>query len=243
VTTLFISDLHLEAARPEIGDQFLSFLRQEAAQAEALYILGDLFESWIGDDDPNPHYAEAKRAIRRIADGDVPVFFMHGNRDFLIGRRFAEETRVELLPDPFKVNLYGEDVLLSHGDALCIDDLKYQEVRTVTRNPAWQAMMLRKPLAERQAIAWQARADSMAHGASIDLQISDVNQGAVEQLLKKHGVRTLLHGHTHRPQVHRFLLDGAPATRIVLGDWYEQGSAVRWDGGGPRLSVLERRSG
>jgi UDP-2,3-diacylglucosamine hydrolase len=240
VTTLFISDLHLEAARPGIIDQFLSFLRQEAARAEALYILGDLFESWIGDDDPNSHYAEAKRAIRSIADADVPVFFMHGNRDFLIGERFAEETRVELLPDPYRVDLYGEDVLLSHGDALCIDDFAYQEVRTVTRNPAWQAMMLAKPLAERQAIARQARADSMAHGASIDLRISDVNQGAVEQLLKEHGVRTLLHGHTHRPAVHSFLLDGAPAKRIVLGDWYEQGSVVRWDSGGPQLSVLER---
>jgi UDP-2,3-diacylglucosamine hydrolase len=240
VTTLFISDLHLEAARPEIGEQFLEFLEQEAACAEALYILGDLFESWIGDDDPNPHYAEMKRAIRSVADGGIPVFFMHGNRDFLVGRRFAEETGVELLPDPCKVNLCGQDVLLSHGDALCIDDVKYQEVRTVTRNPGWQAMMLKKPLAERQAIARQARADSMAHGGSLDPQISDINQGAVEQLLKGHGVRTLLHGHTHRPAVHRFLLDGTPATRIVLGDWYEQGSVVRWDAGGPELSVLER---
>jgi len=240
VTTLFISDLHLEAARPEIGEQFLEFLEQEAAYAEALYILGDLFEAWIGDDDPNPHYAEMKSTIRSVADDGVPVFFMHGNRDFLIGQRFARETGVQLLPDPCKVNLYGQDVLLSHGDALCIDDVKYQEVRTVTRNPGWQAMMLKKPLAERQAIARQARADSMAHGGSLDPQISDVNQGAVEQLLKGHDVRTLLHGHTHRPAVHRFLLEGVPATRIVLGDWYEQGSVVRWDAGGPELSALER---
>jgi UDP-2,3-diacylglucosamine hydrolase len=240
VTTLFISDLHLEAARPEIGEQFLEFLEEEAAYEEALYILGDLFESWIGDDDPNLHYAEMKSAIRAIADSGVPVFFMHGNRDFLIGQRFAGETGVQLLPDPCKVNLYGEDVLLSHGDALCIDDVKYQEVRTVTRNPGWQAMMLKKPLAERQAIARQARADSLAHGGSLDPQISDVNQGAVEQLLRGHGVRTLLHGHTHRPAVHRFLLDGAPATRIVLGDWYEQGSVVRWSADGPELSALER---
>ena len=240
MTTLFISDLHLEAARPEIGEQFLEFLEQEAAYAEALYILGDLFEAWIGDDDPNPHYAEMKSTIRSVADDGVPVFFMHGNRDFLIGQRFARETGVQLLPDPCKVNLYGQDVLLSHGDALCIDDVKYQEVRTVTRNPGWQAMMLKKPLAERQAIARQARADSMAHGGSLDPQISDVNQGAVEQLLKGHDVRTLLHGHTHRPAVHRFLLEGVPATRIVLGDWYEQGSVVRWDAGGPELSALER---
>jgi UDP-2,3-diacylglucosamine hydrolase len=145
-----------------------------------------------------------------------------------------------LLPDPCKVNLYGQDVLLSHGDALCTDDFRYQEVRTVTRNPGWQAMMLKKPLAERQAIARQARADSMAHGGSLDPQISDVTQGAVEQLLRSHDVTTLLHGHTHRPAVHRFLLDGEPATRIVLGDWYEQGSVVRWNADGPELSVLER---
>lgn len=240
MTTLFISDLHLEEARPEIGEQFLSFLRQEAAYAEALYILGDLFESWIGDDDPNPHYATMKRALRSVADEGVPVLFMHGNRDFLIGRRFAEQTGVQLLADPCKVELYGQEVLLSHGDALCTDDLKYQEVRTVTRNPGWQAMMLKKPLAERQAIARQARADSMAHGGSIDPQISDVNQAQVEQLLRHHDVRTLLHGHTHRPAVHRFLLEGEPARRIVLGDWYEQGSVVRWDTTGPVLSVLER---
>jgi UDP-2,3-diacylglucosamine hydrolase len=238
--TLFISDLHLEAARPEIGAQLLEFLEQEALDADALYILGDLFESWIGDDDPNPHYAEMKRAIRTVADGGVPVLFMHGNRDFLIGERFAGETGVQLLPDPCKVNLYGQDVLLSHGDALCTDDFRYQEVRTVTRNPGWQAMMLKKPLAERQAIARQARADSMAHGGSLDPQISDVTQGAVEQLLRSHDVTTLLHGHTHRPAVHRFLLDGEPATRIVLGDWYEQGSVVRWNADGPELSVLER---
>jgi UDP-2,3-diacylglucosamine hydrolase len=238
--TLFISDLHLEAARPEIGAQLLEFLEQEALDADALYILGDLFESWIGDDDPNPHYAEMKRAIRTVADGGVPVLFMHGNRDFLIGERFAAETGVQLLPDPCKVNLYGQDVLLSHGDALCTDDFRYQEVRTVTRNPGWQAMMLKKPLAERQAIARQARADSMAHGGSLDPQISDVTQGAVEQLLRSHDVTTLLHGHTHRPAVHRFLLDGEPATRIVLGDWYEQGSVVRWNADGPELSVLER---
>jgi UDP-2,3-diacylglucosamine hydrolase len=241
LTTLFISDLHLEGARPEIGAQFLAFLQQEALRAEALYILGDLFEYWIGDDDPNPHYAEMKNAIRSVSDSGVPVFFMHGNRDFLIGERFAAEANVRLLRDPHRVELYGEDVLLSHGDALCTDDLKYQEVRAVTRNPAWQAMMLKKPLEERQAIARQARADSMAHGGSIDPQISDVNQDAVEQLLKTHGVRTLLHGHTHRPAVHRFQLDGGPATRIVLGDWYEQGSVVRWDAAGAQLSVLERR--
>ena len=132
MATLFISDLHLEGARPEIGAQFLAFLEQEASRAEALYILGDLFEYWLGDDDPNSHYADMKSAIRSVSDSGVPVFFMHGNRDFLIGERFAEETNVRLLEDPHRVELYGQDVLLSHGDALCTDDLKYQEVRTPT---------------------------------------------------------------------------------------------------------------
>ena len=132
MATLFISDLHLEGARPEIGAQFLAFLEQEASRAEALYILGDLFEYWLGDDDPNSHYADMKSAIRSVSDSGVPVFFMHGNRDFLIGERFAAETNVRLLADPHRVELYGQDVLLSHGDALCTDDLKYQEVRTPT---------------------------------------------------------------------------------------------------------------
>lgn len=241
MTTLFISDLHLDAGRPDITGQFLEFLGHEARTAEALYILGDLFESWLGDDDPDPHHARVKSALRQVVDDDVPVRFMHGNRDFLIGRRFATETGIELLPDPCRVDLYGQAVLLSHGDALCTDDLKYQEVRSITRNPEWQAGMLAKPLAERQAFAAQARADSQAHGGSIDPAISDVNQEAVLQLLRSHGVRTLLHGHTHRPDMHHFLLDGKPATRIVLGDWHEQGSVVRWDESGPRLETMPRR--
>ncbi|MEX2496118.1 MAG: UDP-2,3-diacylglucosamine diphosphatase, partial [Woeseia sp.] len=238
--TLFISDLHLEAARPEIGSQFLEFLQREATGADALYILGDLFDSWIGDDDPEPGFGEMKKALRSIVDGGVPVYFMHGNRDFLIGRKFADETGIRLLEDPCKANFYGREVLLSHGDALCIDDVRYQEVRLMTRDPAWQALMLRKPLEERQAIARQARADSAAHTATLDRDISDVNQGAVEALMRRYDVRTLLHGHTHRPAVHSFPLDGEPATRIVLGDWYEQGSVVRWDQDGFRLEALPR---
>ena len=166
MTTLFISDLHLDAERPEIGEQFLAFLETEARVAEALYILGDLFESWVGDDDPNPHYAVMKTAIRALVDSGVPVFFMHGNRDFMIGQQFAEEVGVQLLDDPTPLELYGERVLLSHGDALCTDDLQYQEVRQMTRDPQWQAMMRAKPLEERLAFAEQARAASAAHHAS-----------------------------------------------------------------------------
>lgn len=240
MTTLFISDLHLEAARPEIGEQFLAFLESEGVRADALYILGDLFEYWIGDDDPDPYYASMKEALSDLTGRGVPVYFMHGNRDFMIGESFAADTGVRLLADPTTVNLYGRPVLLSHGDSLCTDDVKYQEVRRMTRNPSWQGAMLNKSVEERRAFAKQARTDSMAHGASVEPAIADVNQAAVEALLRRHDVLTLLHGHTHRPAIHEFPLDGRPATRIVLGDWYEQGSVVRWDEDGPELSVLER---
>lgn len=241
MTTLFISDLHLEGDRPDIAGQFFDFLRSEAARADALYILGDLFESWVGDDDPDPHYAEVKAALRKLATGGTPLYFMHGNRDFMIGQRFAEETAATLLADPVLLRIEGTEVLLSHGDAMCTDDIEYQAFRQMTRNPAWQAMMLQKPLAERLAFARQARAASMQRGATLNPVISDVNQAAVEALMRQHGATLLLHGHTHRPAVHEFTLDGQPATRIVLGDWYEQGSVVRWDSRGPQLEFLPRQ--
>ena len=240
MTTLFISDLHLEAERPEIGEQFLSFLTEEAKEAEALYILGDLFESWVGDDDPNPHYAQMKSAIRGLVDSGVPVYFMHGNRDFMIGDQFAAETGVLLLDDPQTVELYGQAVLLSHGDALCTDDVEYQQVRLMTRNPEWQAMMRTKPLEERLAFAAHARQESARHSQKVNEAIMDVNQAAVAEILRTSGVNVLLHGHTHRPAVHNVDLDDRKATRIVLGDWYEQGSVVRWDESGPKLEVLPR---
>ncbi len=240
MTTLFISDLHLDAERPEIAKQFLGFLKGEAVNADALYILGDLFESWVGDDDPNPHYVTVKNALRKLVGRRVPVFFMHGNRDFAIGERFAQETGVQLLPDPYIAQLYGENVLLSHGDAYCTDDVQYQTVRKMTRNPQWLATMLKKPLRERLAFAAKARAASAAHGGTINEKIADVNQGAIERALREANVDTILHGHTHRPGTHRFTVDGEPAVRIVLGDWFEQGSVVRWDKNGPSLDVLKR---
>lgn len=240
MTTLFISDLHLESARPDIGAQFLGFLRGVARSADALYILGDLFESWVGDDDPDEHYATVKRALRELADSGVPLFFMHGNRDFMIGQRFADDTSVTLLTDPHLLKIDGVEVLLSHGDALCTDDTEYQAFRQMTRNPAWQAMMLQKTLADRQVYARQARAASQQRGATMSPVIADVNQAAVEALMVQYGVNRLLHGHTHRPAVHRFMRDQERMTRIVLGDWYEQGSVVRWDSNGPRLEVLKR---
>ncbi|MCH8099262.1 MAG: UDP-2,3-diacylglucosamine diphosphatase [Proteobacteria bacterium] len=238
--TLFISDLHLEAGRPEIGVQFLAFLSGEARDADTLYILGDLFEVWLGDDDPNPYYAGMKAAIRELVDSGIPVFFMHGNRDFMIGDEFATETGVTILQDPELIDLHGEKVLLSHGDALCTDDVEYQQFRTMTRNPEWQAMMRAKTIQERIAHALEARQGSMEHGESLDDEITDVNQGAVEALIRKHGVDILLHGHTHRPAIHEVRLGDRTATRIVLGDWFEQGSVVRWNADGPRLEEMPR---
>jgi UDP-2,3-diacylglucosamine hydrolase len=240
VTTLFISDLHLEADQPHIADQFLRFLETEALNAEALYILGDLFERWVGDDDPNEHYAWIKQGLRKLTRKDVPVFFMHGNRDFMIGADFASETGIEILADPHIVELYGERVLLSHGDAYCTDDVEYQAVRRMTRDPQWQAMMLSKSLEERLAFAEQARTDSRTHGDNISENIADVNQAAIESALRDAGVNLMLHGHTHRPKVHDLEIDGQPAQRIVLGDWYDDGSVVRWDDAGPVLSRMER---
>ncbi len=240
MTTLFISDLHLEADRPDIASQFFAFLEGEARGAEALYILGDLFEAWVGDDDPNAHYADCKRTIRSLADAGVPVYFMHGNRDFMIGDGFAKDTGATLLPDPSPVVLYSTSVLLSHGDALCTDDVEYQQVRAMTRDPEWQAMMLAKPLEERIAIARHAREESMARGQTIDMDIMDVNQEAVKQAIRDAGVEVLLHGHTHRPNIHEVDLGDRVAKRIVLGDWYEQGSYVRWDENGPELISLPR---
>ncbi|NNC77974.1 MAG: UDP-2,3-diacylglucosamine diphosphatase [Woeseiaceae bacterium] len=240
MTTLFISDLHLDAEKPEIGEQFVEFLNTEATDAAALYILGDLFESWVGDDDPNSHYAEMKTAIRALSDSGVPVYFMHGNRDFMIGAGFAQDTGVTLLPDPLPVDLYGTRVLLSHGDALCTDDAEYQQVREMTRNPEWQAMMRAKPLDERLAFAADARARSQARNSMLPDEIMDVNQQAVEKIIANHGVDVLLHGHTHRPAVHRLSVDGSDATRIVLGDWYDQGSVLRWDDAGYSLDTMPR---
>ncbi|MGI9223044.1 MAG: UDP-2,3-diacylglucosamine diphosphatase [Woeseiaceae bacterium] len=240
MTTLFISDLHLEADRPEIGEQFLAFLDNEAKDAEALYILGDFFEAWVGDDDPDEYYASIKKALRAVVDRGVPIYFMHGNRDFMIGETFAAETGATILPDPCLAEFYGNRVLLSHGDALCVDDVEYQQVRAMTRNPEWQAAMLEKPLEERLAIAAHARAQSKARNATLEEEIIDVNAGEVRKIISEHGADILLHGHTHRPAIHEVEVDGRITRRIVLGDWYEQGSVLRWDKDGPVLSELRR---
>jgi UDP-2,3-diacylglucosamine hydrolase len=240
VATLFISDLHIDAARPAINEQFLEFLKTEATSAEALYILGDLFESWIGDDAPDSAQAAAIRGLRALTDSGVPCFVMHGNRDFLLSRQFCDLSGALLLPDPLIVTLYGEPVLVMHGDALCTDDRSYQRLRATVRDADWQRQFLALSIDSRQALAGAARAGSQAHTAAMEHAITDVNAESVATAFRAAGTSTLLHGHTHRPAIHALEVDGRPCTRIVLGDWYDQGSVLRWDHDGPELQSLSR---
>ncbi len=237
---LFISDLHIDAGRPDITAQLIEFLTTEARTAEALYILGDLFESWVGDDAPDFGQAQALDAMRSLTGAGVPCFVMHGNRDFLLGAAFCSRTGARLLPDPLIVTLYGEAVLVMHGDALCTDDRAYQRLRATVRDADWQRRFLGLSVAQRRALAGAARSGSQAHTASIAYTIADVNTESVAAAMRAAGTTTLLHGHTHRPGIHAFSVDGRACTRIVLGDWYTQGSVLRWDAGGPELSSLPR---
>jgi UDP-2,3-diacylglucosamine hydrolase len=240
VATLFISDLHIDAARPAINAQFLQFLETEARSADALYILGDLFESWIGDDAPDSAQSAAIRGLRTLTDNGVPCFVMHGNRDFLLSRQFCDLSGAHLLPDPLIVTLYGEPVLVMHGDALCTDDRAYQRLRATVRDADWQRQFLALSIDSRLALAGAARAGSQAHTAAMEHAITDVNADSVAMAFRAAGTSTLLHGHTHRPAIHALEVDGRPCTRIVLGDWYDQGSVLRWDHLGPQLQSLSR---
>lgn len=243
MTTLFISDLHLDGSRPDITDQFLEFLQHEARNARALYILGDLFEAWIGDDDPDADKQRVVRALRDVTAAGVRCFIMHGNRDFLLGKRFCAETGSQLLADGTIVDLYGRRVLLMHGDTLCTDDPAYQRLRRIVRNPLVKLLLRSLSLRQRQRLAAKMRAGSKAHIDAMDKAapaIMDVNQQAVVQAFRQHHVDCLVHGHTHRPAVHDVDVDGHTATRIVLGDWYDQGSVLRWSEKGYELAGLKR---
>ena len=236
--TLFISDLHLDPARPAITALFREFLASDAATAEALYILGDLFEAWVGDDDDSPETRALIKALRQCSDHGTPVFVMRGNRDFLLGERFAADSGVTLLNDPSVIELYGVPTLLMHGDLLCTDDTEYQAFRAQVRDPHWQAALLQKPLAERQAIAREMRETSRRQTAGKPESIMDVNADTTNDYLRRHHTRQLIHGHTHRPAVHDFELDGENARRIVLGDWYNQGSVLECTTSGCKLRQL-----
>jgi UDP-2,3-diacylglucosamine hydrolase len=240
VAALFISDLHIDASRPAITGQFLDFLAAEARGAEALYILGDLFESWIGDDAADAAQAAAMAGIRSLTASGVPCFVMHGNRDFLLADQFCSMSGAALLPDPLIVTLYGEPVLVMHGDALCTDDAAYQRLRATVRDPEWQRQFLALSIESRRALAGAARVGSQAHTAAMEYSITDVNAASVEKALRAAGTTTLLHGHTHRPAIHALEVDGRACSRIVLGDWHDQGSVLRWDPRGPELVSLAR---
>jgi UDP-2,3-diacylglucosamine hydrolase len=225
--TLFISDLHLDSARPHIIELFLDFLREQACHADALYVLGDLYEYWIGDDNPAKELQPTIAALAKLSQRGVAIYFIHGNRDFLIGREFARQSGCQLLPETAVINLYGEPTLIMHGDSLCTDDIAYQRFRARMRNKLVQRIILSLSVNMRQKIARQLRAQSQQAIDSKTAEIMDVNPQAVEAVMKKHGVRRLIHGHTHRPAMHKFEIDGSPVIRIVLGDWYEQGSVLR----------------
>ncbi|HET7662179.1 MAG TPA: UDP-2,3-diacylglucosamine diphosphatase [Rhodanobacteraceae bacterium] len=229
MATLFIADLHLDDSRPHITRLFEDFLASDdVRRADALYILGDLVEAWIGDDDDAELPARIAAAIRALSDSGVPVYFMRGNRDFLLGETFAERAGMHLITDDAVVHdIQGAPTLLMHGDTLCTDDAVYQQVRAQVRSPEWVRQVLATPLEARRALATKSREESRAHTGSTDETIMDVNQDAVEKAIRDAGTTRLIHGHTHRPAIHDFTLDGRPAQRIVLGDWYEQGSVLR----------------
>lgn len=243
MTTLFVSDLHLDAARPEITAQFLRFLATQARGANALYILGDLFEAWVGDDDPSDTGRAVAEGLRGLADTGVPVYFQRGNRDFLVGPAYAARAGFAILPDPAVVVLDGTPVLLSHGDQLCTDDEAYQAFRAQTRDPAWQSQFLSQPLQARLAFAAQARAASQQRQGELQQAgtmetITDVAASTVDEVFVRYGVDTMIHGHTHRPAIHHLLVGGGECRRVVLGDWYTQGSVLRVSDGRYELRAL-----
>ena len=228
--SLFISDLHLDAERPWHLDALESLLKEHAGRCDALYILGDLFETWIGDDDDDPFYRRAIAAMRRFSDSSSQLYFMHGNRDFLLGKVFLRDTGGELIPEGSCIDLYGEPTVLVHGDSLCIDDHKHQAWRQQALSAEWQQEMLAKPLAERRMIAQMLRMQSMQGNANKPENIMDVTPAEVVRVLEEHGARQMIHGHTHRPAVHEIQLsDGSPAKRWVLGDWNQDGWKILAD--------------
>ncbi|MEQ5802038.1 UDP-2,3-diacylglucosamine diphosphatase [Halomonas sp. H10-9-1] len=249
MATLLISDLHLQPGAPEITEGFLRWLEERACGSDALYILGDFFEAWIGDDlldlagaDPTGNAdlaARITRALKRLAEDGTEIFLMHGNRDFLLGERFAREAGATLLPEPSVVELGGQPILLMHGDTLCTRDEAYQAFRAQARHPLWQQQVLSMPIDQRIALAGQLRAQSGEANSNKAEDIMDVTPEEVVRVMAEYGVTTLIHGHTHRPAVHELEVDGQPAQRIVLGDWQPaKGWEIVVDGGAPRLKAF-----
>ena len=240
MATLFISDLHLDGSRPDVTQQFLRFLRDDARKADALYILGDLFELWIGDDDPDAEKRRIVAELCQLTRAGVPCFVLRGNRDFLLGERFSMDSGCKLLDDGVVIDLYGTPVQLMHGDTLCTDDHSYQRLRRILHNPVVQWVLRHLSLARRSALAAKIREGSKAHTTRTAPMIMDVNADAVATAFAGHSASTLIHGHTHRPAIHSLDVGGRAVRRIVLGDWYTQGSVLEWTRDGYELRSLPR---
>ena len=235
MTVLFISDLHLTAGDAETTRRFVDFMDGPARAASELYILGDLFEAWIGDDDPEPSHRDVIAAISAVAAAGTLVYAMRGNRDFMLGERFCRDAGAILLDDPAIMTLHGERLVLSHGDGLCVDDRPYQRLRALVRDASLRAGFERLPIEARRRLASEARAGSREHLANAASYITDVNPAAVEALFRDTDAALMIHGHTHRPAVHRPGPGGADHTRIVLGAWHDEANVVRWDTSGWQL--------
>ncbi|MDO9322561.1 MAG: UDP-2,3-diacylglucosamine diphosphatase [Pseudomonas sp.] len=229
---LLISDLHLEEQRPDISRAFLQFLQQRARGAEALYILGDFFEVWVGDDDMSPYQHSIAAALRQLSDSGTAIYLMHGNRDFMLGQAFCQQAGCTLLRDPSLVNLSGERVLLMHGDSLCTSDIGYMRMRKLLRNPLSLWILHHLSLTKRRQLARKLRNESQVHTKQKATSITDVTLAEIPRIMAKYGVRTLIHGHTHRPNTHPLEVNGQTAQRIVLGDWDRQGWALQVDENG-----------
>lgn len=226
----FISDLHLEPAQKAITDGFLSFL-DSLNDAEELYILGDFFEVWIGDDYSNDYIELINHALQQRAEKGTKIYFMHGNRDFLVGQAWCDKAQCELLEESKLITLGGDRVLLMHGDSLCTDDVEYMKVRGMLRNPQWQAQLLAKSIPERIEFAKQVRSESQESQKGKSYDIMDVNQDAVDQALSAANCPIMIHGHTHRPDIHNWNFEGEDRTRYVLGDWGDKGWFMKWQAG------------
>ena len=238
MSTLFISDLHLSGERKNITDLFIKFLEQRASKADALYILGDLFEVWPGDDMIQPDYESSITKMKQLADNGLPLFVMQGNRDFLMAEKFAEVSGATLIEDPTIIDLYGTPTLLMHGDTLCTDDIDYQKFRTMVRDPRWKQEFFAKPKEERLAMTTKYRKISKNETAKKSIEIMDVNQHTVEAVMLENNISQLIHGHTHRPAIHNFSVNGESKKRIVLGDWFEQGSVLVCNESGCELESI-----
>ncbi len=226
-TTYFIADLHLCENRPDISACFLRFLKNDAPLAEKLYILGDLFEAWVGDDDDSAYLKTIANALSNLAKSGTKIYYIHGNRDFLLGKKYAKQASMELLPEVDTIDLYGKHVVIMHGDTLCTRDLAYQAFRKKSRSWWWQTLVKSLPLFIRKKMAANYRERSAAATAMKSQDIMDVTNEEVSHCLEKYQSQLLIHGHTHRPAIHKLKVNGKTAQRIVLGDWYEQGAWLK----------------